>query len=53
MTSERKRKLWNLAGWILAVFIVCDFVCYQLYGVGLIFGNILIIDVRINAGLHP
>lgn len=36
----------------LCLGLVLDFICYQLYGVGLIFGNVLTVDIDINMTLR-
>jgi len=51
-TSRRKRLWKRLVVIVLLLGLALDFVCYQLYGVGLIFGNVLTIDIDFNARLR-
>lgn len=54
MTPENRPEWWRCRLWkrlivaALLLGLALDFVCYQLYGVGLIFGKVLTVDVDIN-----
>jgi hypothetical protein len=51
-TKWQKRPWKRLIVIVLLLGLALDFVCYQLYGVGLIFGKVLTIDIEFDARLR-